>query len=156
MSTNYYKAPKASLESKALTQRSTISFFTALKATSITCIILPIIIAIFSLPGASTLQIINGVVPMLIFYLITSVISLIAIMTYGRLIKHFLLKLQIYNSATMLLGGALPSIILYLIGTVTSESGFFALAIIIALYAIPTAFLCHYFLAKSNKIKGNK
>ncbi|WP_413662554.1 hypothetical protein ACG1BZ_15200 [Microbulbifer sp. CNSA002] len=151
MPTNYYKAPKANLESKTTPSPQTISFLIALKATALTCVVLPTIIAVFSLPGASGIQILNGTVPMLTFYLMTTLVSLIATLTYGKLIEYFLLKMQRYNRVSMMLGGALPSILLCCAGIATTESGFFGLAFIIALYSIPIAFLCHYFVEKSGK-----
>ncbi|WP_444911108.1 hypothetical protein ACJJI4_12460 [Microbulbifer sp. TRSA002] len=151
MPTNYYKAPKANLESKTTSAPKTISFLIALKATALTCVVLPTIIAVFSLPGASGIQILNGTVPMLTFYLMTTLISLIATLTYGKLVEYFLLKMQRYNRISMMLGGALPSILLSCAGVATSESGFFASALLIALYSIPIAFLCHYFVRKSDE-----
>lgn len=151
MPTNYYKAPKANLESKTTPAPKTISFLIALKATALTCVVLPTIIAVFSLPGASGIQILSGTVPMLTFYLMTTLISLIATLTYGKLVEYFLLKMQRYNRVSMMLGGALPSVLLCCAGVATAEAGFFTSALLIALYSIPIAFLCHYFVRKSDE-----
>ncbi|WP_444893374.1 hypothetical protein ACJJIE_02190 [Microbulbifer sp. TRSA001] len=117
---------------------------------------LPTFIAIFSLPGASFFHIINGTVPMLVFYLATTAIALIVTLTYGRLVEHVLQKMQRYNRASMIFGGILPGILIYSIGAVTTTPNLASLGIIIALYATPISFLCYFFTTKSIKLENNE
>ncbi|WP_444931586.1 hypothetical protein ACJJIF_07410 [Microbulbifer sp. SSSA002] len=145
MPRNYYKAPKAELDNSPPEQRSRLSFRIAFKASAVVCAIFPAIIAILSIFDAPGPRMLTGLTSALTTYLVTALIALIATLTYGKLVENFLLKMQIYTRTTMILGGALPSILLCLF-----ES--FLPAIIIGLYAIPIAFLCHHLIKASPPI----